>query len=42
MGVHYLSDILVGMVIGALLGWAVIILVAPNSSIILPILSSLL
>lgn len=42
MGVHYLSDILVGMVIGALLGWAVLILVVPNSSIILPVLSSLL
>ncbi len=42
MGVHYLSDILVGMVIGSLLGWVVVILVAPNSSIFLQILSSLL
>ena len=42
MGVHYLSDILAGMVIGALLGWVVIILVAPYTSKFLPILSSLL
>lgn len=42
MGVHYLSDILVGMVIGALLGWVVLIFVVPYTSIFLPILSSLL
>ena len=42
MGVHYLSDILAGMVIGTLLGWVVLILVAPYTSEFLPILSRLL
>lgn len=42
MGVHYLSDILAGMAIGALLGWVVLILVAPHTSELLAILSSLL
>jgi len=42
MGVHYFSDILAGIVIGALMGWVVLILLAPYTSKFLPVLSSLL